>query len=109
VELETTGSPTKDGQTGEVEEMRLDWLGNPITVSLNATAAAVNDFIEGALGYEAKAVNILEAAVADKECYVRLNHPGEITHEKSIRANGRQRAGRGDLRGPGGAKPDCDA
>jgi hypothetical protein len=47
--------------------MRKDWLGNPVTVGSAATVAGIDDFIQGFLGYETRAVNILAAADADAE------------------------------------------
>jgi tetratricopeptide (TPR) repeat protein len=45
--------------------MRVDSLGNPVTVSSDAALAAVNDFVEGFLAYETRAAGVLAAADAD--------------------------------------------
>jgi len=45
--------------------MRVDDLGNPVTVSTEASLAAVNDFVGGFLAYEVRAANVLGAADAD--------------------------------------------
>jgi tetratricopeptide (TPR) repeat protein len=45
--------------------MRVDYLGNPVTVSTDASLAAVNDFVEGFLAYETRAAGVLAAADAD--------------------------------------------
>ena len=45
--------------------MRVDYLGNPVTVSTDASLAAVNDFVDGFLAYETRAANVLSAADAD--------------------------------------------
>lgn len=42
--------------------MKKDWLGNPVTAGSDAVIAGVNDFTEGFLAYEPKAVNILKVA-----------------------------------------------
>lgn len=42
--------------------MKKDWLGNDVSTDSDATLAGVNDFIEGFLAYETKAVNVLKAA-----------------------------------------------
>ena len=39
-----------------------DSLGNPITLQDTASAAALNDFVEGFIACEARAVNVLNAA-----------------------------------------------
>lgn len=50
--------------------MQKDWLSNPITNSSDATLGGINDFIEGFLGYENKAANIVAAADNDPECCI---------------------------------------
>jgi tetratricopeptide (TPR) repeat protein len=45
--------------------MRVDYLGNPVTVSTDASLAAVNDFVGGFLAYETRAAGVLAAADAD--------------------------------------------
>lgn len=45
--------------------MRVDYLGNPLTVSTDASLAAVNDFVAGFLAYETRAAGVLAAAEAD--------------------------------------------
>ena len=45
--------------------MRVDSLGNPVTVTTDAALAAVNDFVEGFLAYETRAADVLAAADAD--------------------------------------------
>lgn len=45
--------------------MRVDSLGNPVTVSSDAALAAVNDFVEGFLAYETRAAGVIAAADAD--------------------------------------------
>ena len=44
--------------------MRTDSLGNPVTVTDPATAAAIDDFVEGLLAYESRAAGIVRAAEA---------------------------------------------
>ncbi|CAN7374995.1 tetratricopeptide repeat protein [Phenylobacterium sp. LjRoot225] len=45
--------------------MRVDYLGNPVSVSTDAGLAAVNDFVGGFLAYETRAAGVLAAADAD--------------------------------------------
>lgn len=45
--------------------MRVDYLGNPVTVTTEASLAAVNDFVDGFLAYETRAANVLAAADAN--------------------------------------------
>ncbi len=47
--------------------MREDCLGNPIGATNPATAAAIDDFIAGYLGYDRRIVNILAAADRDPD------------------------------------------
>ena len=42
-----------------------DCLGNPVTLQQPDSLAAVNDFVEGFIASEARAVNILSAADTD--------------------------------------------
>lgn len=44
-----------------------DWLGNAVTAGGDATVAGVDDFVQGFLGYETRAANIVPAADADPE------------------------------------------
>jgi tetratricopeptide (TPR) repeat protein len=45
--------------------MRVDFLGNPVSVTTDASLAAVNDFVDGFLAYETRAASVLAAADAD--------------------------------------------
>jgi tetratricopeptide (TPR) repeat protein len=45
--------------------MRVDHLGNPVTVASDASLAAVDDFVGGFLAYETRAAGVLAAADAD--------------------------------------------
>ncbi|MDQ6880617.1 MAG: tetratricopeptide repeat protein, partial [Pseudomonadota bacterium] len=45
--------------------MWTDSLGNPASLQHESSLAALNDFVEGLIGSEARAVNILQAAVVD--------------------------------------------
>jgi predicted Zn-dependent protease len=45
--------------------MSTDCLGNPVTLDNQDSVAALNDFVEGFIASEARAVNILQAAAAD--------------------------------------------
>ncbi len=45
--------------------MRVDDLGNPVTISSDATLAAVNNFVGGFLAYETRAANVLASADAE--------------------------------------------
>ena len=45
--------------------MRVDFLGNPVSVTTDAALAAVNDFVDGFLAYETRAAGVLAAAEAD--------------------------------------------
>lgn len=47
--------------------MPFDYLGNPIDTAREDTAAAINDFVQGFLGYEPRAENIIAAADHDAE------------------------------------------
>ena len=47
--------------------MAKDWLGNEVTVGAPETLAGIDDFLEGFLAYENKAVNIVPAADADPD------------------------------------------
>ncbi|HUR88823.1 MAG TPA: tetratricopeptide repeat protein [Ramlibacter sp.] len=51
--------------------MWTDSLGNPVTVSSDASLAAVNDFVEGFIGSEARAANVIEAATHDESAMVQ--------------------------------------
>ncbi|MFT3803906.1 MAG: tetratricopeptide repeat protein [Burkholderiaceae bacterium] len=42
--------------------MKQDWLGNAVSTDSETTLAGIDDFIDGFLAYETKAVNILKAA-----------------------------------------------
>jgi hypothetical protein len=48
--------------------MDRDWLGNTVTVGSAATLAGVDAFVQGFLGYETKAMEVLAAADADAGC-----------------------------------------
>ena len=50
--------------------MYVDWLGNEITVDGEDSRNGVDDFIEGLLGYEIKAANILKTADQDSGCCI---------------------------------------
>jgi tetratricopeptide (TPR) repeat protein len=45
--------------------MRVDFLGNPVSVTTDASLAAVNDFVDGFLAYETRAAGVLAATDAD--------------------------------------------
>jgi hypothetical protein len=45
--------------------MSTDCLGNPVTLDSQSSLGALNDFVEGFIASEARAVNILQAAVQD--------------------------------------------
>ena len=45
--------------------MWIDALGNPVTLESLGSLPALNDFVEGFIASEARAVNILPAAVQD--------------------------------------------
>jgi hypothetical protein len=45
--------------------MWTDCLGNPVTLETQGSVAALNDFVEGFIASEARAVNILQAAAED--------------------------------------------
>src|SRR5579863_6718322 len=45
-----------------------DYLGNPLSAMRESTLDALDDFIEGYLGYETRAEGILAAAAAEPEC-----------------------------------------
>ncbi|MGC1301242.1 MAG: tetratricopeptide repeat protein, partial [Caulobacteraceae bacterium] len=45
--------------------MHRDLLGNPVSTDTDAALAGVNDFVEGILAYETRAVRVLAAADAD--------------------------------------------
>ena len=47
---------------------RTDSLGNPITLHDATSAAALNDFVEGFIACEARAVNVLNAAADTSPC-----------------------------------------
>ena len=42
-----------------------DWLGNTITGGTETTRLAIDDFCQGFLAYETRAVNVLQAADAE--------------------------------------------
>jgi hypothetical protein len=48
--------------------MQKDYLGNPISAAVEATRAAIDDFIGGLLAYETRAEHVLGAADADPDC-----------------------------------------
>jgi len=43
-----------------------DWLGNPVHLQDPASLAALNDFVDGFLRCEARAVNVLVLAESDR-------------------------------------------
>ena len=51
--------------------MWTDSLGNPLTLDSGDSLAAVNDFVEGFIASEARAVSILDAAARDKSAIVQ--------------------------------------
>ncbi|MBX3652990.1 MAG: tetratricopeptide repeat protein [Ramlibacter sp.] len=51
--------------------MLTDSLGNPVTLQSADSLAAVNDFVEGFIASEARAVNLLEAARIDHSPFVQ--------------------------------------
>ncbi len=51
--------------------MWTDCLGNPVTLSYGSGLAALNDFVEGFVASEARAVNILQAAATDTSAIVQ--------------------------------------
>ncbi|MEQ1768702.1 MAG: tetratricopeptide repeat protein [Devosia sp.] len=55
------------GCDGYLSVMAQDALGNEVTGSAAGTQKAIDDFVEGFLGYETRATNILAAADADPE------------------------------------------
>ncbi|MGA2778627.1 MAG: tetratricopeptide repeat protein [Steroidobacteraceae bacterium] len=50
--------------------MQKDYLGNPISAAVEATRAAIDDFIGGLLAYETRAEHVLGAADADPACCI---------------------------------------
>lgn len=56
--------------------MAQDTLGNEVTTTEAATLSAVDDFVEGFLGYETRASNVLAAADADAESVVANVYAG---------------------------------
>ena len=50
-----------------------DSLGNPVTLQMPASLAALNDFVEGFIASEARAVNILELADSDHSPIVQAS------------------------------------
>ncbi len=55
-----------------------DYLGNEITASDEAALDGINDFIGGFLGYEKRAVHVLQAADIDPECALANTYAGMI-------------------------------
>src|SRR6185369_11488625 len=51
--------------------MWTDSLGNPVTLDSGDALAAVNDFVEGFIASEARAVNIVDAAEHDASAIVQ--------------------------------------
>jgi hypothetical protein len=51
--------------------MSIDCLGNPVTLESEASLGALNDFVEGFIASEARAVNILSAAATDSSPMVQ--------------------------------------
>jgi predicted Zn-dependent protease len=49
--------------------MRTDYLGNPVSAKTDAALAAIDNFVDGFLGYEARAAEVIGAAEA---------HPDEV-------------------------------
>lgn len=56
--------------------MRRDSLGNPINAALDATHAAVDDFIDGFLAYETRAASITAAAEQEPDCCIANVYAG---------------------------------
>ncbi|MFI5015130.1 MAG: tetratricopeptide repeat protein [Hyphomicrobiales bacterium] len=50
--------------------MYKDWLGNEVTAASDATVAGIDDFLQGYLGYEVKAVAIFATADNDADCAI---------------------------------------
>lgn len=55
-----------------------DCLGNSISAAEAPTLAAIDDFVGGFLGYEERAVNVLQAAEADARCCLANVYAGMI-------------------------------
>ena len=49
--------------------MRTDYLGNPVSTNADAALAAIDNFVDGFLGYEARAAEVIGAAEV---------HPDEV-------------------------------
>lgn len=58
--------------------MAQDALGNEVSSSQGATLAGIDDFVEGFLGYETKATNVLAAADADPDSVLANVYSGFI-------------------------------
>ncbi len=58
--------------------MAQDALGNEVSSSQGATLAGIDDFVEGFLGYETKATNVLAAADADPDSVLANIYSGFI-------------------------------
>jgi hypothetical protein len=56
--------------------MAQDALGNEVTTTEAATLSAVDDFVEGFLGYETRATNVLAAADADADSVIANVYAG---------------------------------
>lgn len=56
--------------------MAQDTLGNEVTTAAAATLSAVDDFVEGFLGYETRASNVLSAADDDAESVIANVYAG---------------------------------
>jgi tetratricopeptide (TPR) repeat protein len=56
--------------------MQQDSLGNPVTGARGSTLRALDEFIEGYLGYETRAEGILAAADADPDCCLANAYAG---------------------------------
>jgi predicted Zn-dependent protease len=47
--------------------IRHDYLGNPVTVDSDAALSAIDDFVGGLLGYQTRALAVLDAAAAEPQ------------------------------------------
>jgi len=56
--------------------MQHDILGNPVAAMREPAMRAVDDFVEGFLGYESRAEGIVAAADADPECCIANVYAG---------------------------------
>ena len=68
--------------------MWTDAFGNAVTLADGRSLAAVNDFVEGFIANEARAVNVLAAAESDPSFFAQVLEPQHLRRRSPPRPRG---------------------